>query len=302
MPKQYRLAMKCFKQLIILSVSIFLLLASISKACDIILNPNVIADSDSIYLKDIAEKYPENIKNIFIAYAPYINNTLTITKTYIQSILKNEHLKFSICGNSVKIRRKTFLITKKTVKNLIKNKNIEIFSKMPIVLPYNNYHIKIKHIKSSEKFIWIKLAVLNGNKLYRVITISAKKPSELTIPVAKFDIRRGEIINIGEIKFAKTDSPLSSTAIKTLRAIVGKVAVSDIRQNQPFTNANTKREKFVKRGDLVKVEVKYGSIQISTIAKALRGGFKSDIIPIMYLTSKRVIVATIIGRKEVEVQ
>ncbi len=302
MLKRYKQAMKCFRQLIISSVSIFLLIALSSHACDIVLKHSVEIKSDNIYLKNIAVKYPIGVKNIFIADSPYINNPLYISRTFVQDILKRNHINLSVCGNSVKIVRKKYIITEKTIISLIRNKNIKILSKMPIVLPYNNYVLKLKNIKDNGNFLYIKLTLFANGKFYRNIGISAKSRHTSLIPVAKFDIRRGETISLSDITFKKLPTYIQRTAFRSLKAIIGKIAICDIRQFQPFTSSNTKTEKLVKRGDLVKVDVSDGSIQISTIAKALRGGFKSDIIPIMYLKSKRIAVATIIGKKEVEIQ
>ncbi len=302
MQRQYKQAMRCCKQLIILSVNIFLSIAINSYACDIKLQQHAIIQGDSIYLKNITTKCPGSVKNLFIADSPYIHNPLTITKPYIESILKRKHLHFSICGTKVKILRKTFFITKKTVLSLVPLKNINILSKMPIILPYNNYEIKLRRLVKNREFLYIELSVFKNGNFYRNIGISAKHIIYAIYPVAKFYIRRGELITLNKIKFSKISPQIQNTAIKSLKAIVGKVAITDIKANQPFTSSNTKREKLVKTGDLVTVNIIDGSIKISTIAKALRSGFKNDIIPIMYLNSKRVAIAIIVGKKEVKIQ
>ncbi len=302
MPKQFRQATRCFRRLIISSVSIFLLFVLSANACDIVLKKHTIIPSDFIYLKDIASKYPKSVKNLFIADSPYINNPLVITKNHISEILKRKHLKMSVCGNSVNVERKKYLITKGYIQSLVKKKDIKILSKMPIVLPYDDYKIKLKKITKNGNFLYINIVLFRNKKLFRNIVISAKRNLKYVVPVAKFDIRRGQTITLNEITFKKIPNRLQRITLKSLQAIVGKVAITDIRQNQPFTSANTKMVKPVKRGDLVRVDVTDGAIRISTLAKALRGGFKNDIIPIMYLKSKRVAVATIVGKKEVQIR
>jgi len=302
MPKQFKQAMKCFKRLIISSVSIFLILVLSANACDIVLKKHTIIPSDFIYLKDIASKYPKSVKNLFIADSPYINNPLVISKNYIGAILKRNHIKMSVCGTSVNVVRKRYLITKDYIRSLVGKKDIKILAKMPIVLPYDNYRIKLNKITQNGNFLYINIILFKKNKLFRNIVISAKRKLTSVVPVAKFDIRRGQTITLNEITFKKIPYNMQRTALKSLQAIVGKLAIADIRQNQPFTTSNTKAVKPVKRGDLVRVYVIDGSIRISTLAKALRGGFKSDIIPIMYLKSKRMAVATIVGKKEVQIR
>ncbi len=300
MRKQYRQAMKCYKRLITLSVNIFFLLRLVGLSCDITLKHNVVTSADKIYLKNIATVYPNNLRNLYIANAPHINETLTLNSKYIKTLLGNE--KLQICGSASIVKRKLFIITKEMVENMTKLHNIRIISKMPIALPYYRYTIKIRKIIENKNFIWVVLSVFKDGKLYKSIGISAKKSMSSVFPVAKFDITRGEKITLSKIKFIKVKGRAKSTAFQTPSAIVGKVAISNIRQNQFFTSSNTKRDELVKRGDIVKVDVINGPIRISTIAKALHNGFKSDIIPIMYLPSKRIVMATVIGEKKVEVQ
>ncbi len=302
MPKPFKQATRCFKRLIISSVSIFLLFVLSANACDIVLKQHIIIPSDYIYLKDIASKYPKSVKNLFIADSPYINNPLVITKDYISAILKRNHIKMSVCGASVNIVRKKYLITKGCIQSLAKKKDIKILSRMPIVLPYDSYKIKLKKITKSGDFLYINIVVFRDKKLFRNIVISAKRNLKFVVPVARFDIRRGQTITLNDIIFKKIPANLQRISLRSLQAIVGKVAIADIRQNQPFTTSNTRMVKPVKRGDLVRVDVTDGAIRISTLAKALRGGFKNDIIPIMYLKSKRVAVATIVGKKEVQIR
>lgn len=292
--------MKCCRRLITLSVSIFFILTLAGSACDITLKHSVVVSADKIHLKNIAETCPDSLRNLYVADAPRINETLIVNSKYIGTLLGNKKLK--ICGDESIVKRKSFIITKEMVENMTKLHNLRIISKMPIVLPYYRYNMKISKIIDNKNFIWIVLSVFKDKKLYKSIGINAKKNVSNLFPVAKFDIRRGEKITPGKIKFIKVEGRIKSTAFQTLSAIVGKIAISNIRQNQFFTSSNTKRDRLVKRGDIIKVNVINGSIRIGTIAKALRNGFRNDIIPIMYLSSKRIVMATVIGKKSVEVQ
>jgi flagella basal body P-ring formation protein FlgA len=80
------------------------------------------------------------------------------------------------------------------------------------------------------------------------------------------------------------------------------VAINFIPKGTPFSTANTRKFEPVKIGDIVNVEVVSGRIKIDTVAKALKSGHKGDTIPIMYLSSKRIVPAIITGRKRVLVQ
>ncbi len=302
MLKLYKLAMKCCRRLITLSVSFFLLLTLTSFSCDIVLKSNTAVADNKIFLKDITSKCPNNLKDIYIANTPYINSRLIISNRYLASILKNKGINIGICGKKALITRKAFYITKRLVKNAAKLNNIKIISSMPIALPYAAYTIKLNSIKRNGQFLWIILSIYKSGKLFRNIGISAKRLDKIVIPVASADIRAGQVIDRGKITYKGVFGGINKPILKTISSIEGCVAVVDIRKNQFFTPYNTKRNRLVKRGDMVHVIVIEHSVSISTTAKALRGGFKMDIIPIMYLTSKRIVTAKIIGSKKVLVQ
>jgi len=293
--------MRCFKRLIISSVSIFFILISISYACSISLKPYAQVENGKVYLKDIAVKYPKQLQNLTVCIAPSLNGSIKIDKKYILKLLKKRVSESDICGESTIVKRKKFYITKSMIENLTHIKNIKFMTKMPIAMPYSKYEFRIANIVRSKHSIWINVKVLRNKQFYRNIGISGKIIKLTLFPVARYDIRRGHTITQNDIKFIKVNR-IPSVAIQSDRAIVGYSAASDIKQNGFFTPSNTKQKKLVKRGDIITVMVVNNSIKISTVAKALRGGYKEDIIPIMYLSSKRVADGVIISNKKVLVQ
>ncbi len=256
-----------------------------------------------IYLKDIAEKYPKNLKNFYIANAPYINSSLIVNDRYLSSLLKNKGFKnLKICRKKSIVKRKPLYIKESFIKKLTGLNNITIVSAMPVVVPYAEYSFKVKSIKKSGQFVWIVLSLYENGKFFRNIGISAKSRISDILPVASMDIRRGEIIQPNELKFVKITKNTNKPVLKTNDAIIGCVATVDIRKGQFFTSLNTKKPFLVKRGDIVSVSVVENAIKISTVAKALRNGFDKDMIPIKYINSNRVVVAQVVGNKKVLVK
>ncbi len=294
--------MKCFKQLIISSVSIFFILTLAGFACDITLKTTAEISNNKVYLKDIASQFPKELSDFYVSNSPFINGTLIITKGYLKSLFKNKGLTPTICGKKITITRKAFFLTKETVRQLTGLKALNFISSMPIALPYNKYNLRLKSMKKNGRFVWIVISVFKGKKLYRNVGISAKITSTQLVPIASCDIRRGDIITQSKITLKKVIVPANKPILKTENSIKGCVAITDIRKGQFFTTSNTKKRVLVKKGDIVKVTVVENSISINTVAKALRNGFDKDIIPIMYENSKKVITAKVIGNKQVLVQ
>lgn len=292
--------MKCFRLLIISSVSLFVFI-SYAFGCDIQLKNRAVVDGDRVFLSDVCTECPQSLHGFAIAISPAISQTLILHKNYIESALRNKGYKFTLCGSDITIKRKRFLITEKDVLHLTGLKHILFISKMPVVLPYYKYKLKINNVHQNNKYLWINIAAVKNGKTYRNIGISAKIYRSALVPVAARDIRYGSIIKKSDIKFINTGY-VSQSAVTSLNVITGTIAASNIRKNSFFTLSNTKKRKLVKYGDLLSVCVEIGNVTIHTTAKALQGGYNNDIIKIMYPRSKRVVSAVIIGSKRVFVE
>ncbi|AEA33697.1 flagellar basal body P-ring formation chaperone FlgA [Hippea maritima] len=295
--------MRCYKLLITLSVSLILLLSGYSFGCDVVLRQTAVVSSSTITLKDISSSCPEKYANIQLGASPYINNSITLTKPYIAAILKRNGVNLKLCGSTkIKIYSKAFLLTKNKISNLIKRKDLVFITPLPMKFKLYPYNLRLLSQTKKGNIIIFKIALLKNNKIFKKISITAKCSSKGTlIPVAAKDIESGSIITPDDITF-KTSDRVLSTYLTNKPSIINRVAISFIKKGSPFTLSNTKRFRPVKVGDIVKVMVISGNIVIRTTAKALRGGYKDEIIPIMYLSSKRVFPAKIIGKKEVLVQ
>jgi len=292
--------MRCFRLLIISSVSLFVFINYVF-SCDIILKNRAIVDKNRVFLSDVSTKYPQILSNLAIAISPSISQTLMLHKNDIQSVLRDKGYKFKVCGGNVAVKRKRFLITKKDVVRLTGLTHILFISKMPIILPYYHYKLKIKNIHKNNRYVFINIAAVKNGKIYRNVGISAKISISTLVPVAARDIRYGSVIKRNDIKFVSVDHALP-TSITSLNAIVGTVAASNIKKNSFFTLSNTKKRILVKYGDLLSVCVEIGNVKIHTTAKALQRGYNNDIIKIMYPHSKRVVSAIVVGNKRVLVE
>ncbi len=301
MQRQFRHPMKCYKLLITLSVSLFLWVNAFG--CDIVLKKNVIVSSENVEISDIAYSYPKKLAHVVLCASPYINNSITLSKDYIQSLLYQQGFNYSICGSFVKVTRKGYVLSSDRILSILRIKGGKLISKSPIILPfYENYSFSFELKRSVNGLKFYDINVYKGKLLFRTIPVVVKVNENCILaPVASHDISRGSRVTAGDIKFIRLKS-IPPNAILSKSVIIGRVAVSFIRKGMAFTQFNTRRFKPVKMGDIVKVKVVQGNIVIYTVAKALRGGYDGDIIPIMYLSSNKIRPAEIIGNRLVVVQ
>ncbi len=303
MQKQYKLQMKCFKLLIILSVSLILFVKA-SLACDIVLKKNAVVNGRYVTLGDIATVHQKRLSNFIIGASPYLNNSITLSRPYIRSLLLQHGMDLSICGSQyVKVTTKGIILDDSEIFSIIGLKYGTVLRKKSITLPYYSGYIFKSRLKRIDKDMrFYEIYVFKKGRLFRKIPVVIKVKSKSTlVPIASRDINSGVVISKSDITYGKI-AKLPPNALLTKSIIEGRISVAFIKKGTVFTQFNTKRYKPVKMGDLVKVKVVEGNIVIYTIAKALRGGYDGDIIPIMYISSNRVRPAKIVGNKIVVVK
>jgi len=303
MQRQSKLLMRCYKLLITLSVSLLIFWVN-ALGCDLTLKKIALVDGESVKISDIAYSYPKRLADVVLCAAPYINNSIILSEAYIQSLLAQRGFNYSICGSKfVRVTRKGYVLSGDKILSILNVKNGKLISKKPIVLPFRkNYSFSYGFKKAIGDLRFYDIYVYENKRKFKSIPVVVKvSKNYILAPVASHDISRGSRITTSDIEFAKLEF-IPPNAILSKSVIVGRVAISFIRKGTAFTQFNTKRFKPVKMGDIVKVKVVQGNIVIYTVAKALRGGYDGDIIPIMYLSSNKVRPAEIVGNKLVVVQ
>ncbi len=302
MQRRSRLQTRCCKLLITLSVSLFFLWVN-AFGCDIVLKKNVVVSGDNVEIGDIAYAYPKKLAHVVLCAAPYINNSIILSKVYVQSLISQRGFNYSICGaDFVKVMRKGYVLSRGRLLSILHIENGEIVSNESITLPFGNYSFSYKLKKTDNNLKFYDIYVYKNSRKFRSIPVVVRmNESYILAPVASHDISMGSRIKAGDIEFVRLKS-VPPNVLLSKSVIVRRVAVSFIRKGSAFTQFNTRRFKPVKMGDVVKVKVVQGNIVIYTVAKALRGGYNGDIIPIMYLSSNKVRPAEIVGNKLVVVQ
>ena len=302
MQKLFKQAMRCCKLLITLSVSIALFSIS-AFGCDVVLKKKAAVGLGNITLKDVAVRYPKDISNFVIGSAPYLNNSVVLSGVYIKSLLLQKGIKVSICGSPlVRVITKGVVLNRERILKIVGLRSGVLVGRKFYILPLGKYTFRSRLNKSDKDLRFYDIEVYKGGKFYKNLSVVIRSSDKsYQIPVASREIEPGCLIKSSDITYGKV-SRIPPNALTSKSIIVGRVSLTLIRKGKPFTQSNTKRYKPVRMGDLVKVKVVQGSVIIYTIAKALRGGYDGDIIPIMYLSSKRVRTARVVGRKTVVVQ
>ncbi|MEM8771369.1 MAG: flagellar basal body P-ring formation chaperone FlgA [Pseudomonadota bacterium] len=129
---------------------------------------------------------------------------------------------------------------------------------------------------------------------------SAQEPvTENMTVLAAENIRAGEIIDASDLA---TPNPSVELQPTILAALIGKEAKRSIYKNFPITDRDVKTPTIVERNAVINLEYNNGLLQAVTSVRALDSGGMGETIRVMNLSSKTIVMATIIDDGRARVQ
>ncbi len=220
---------------------------------------------------------------------------------------------------SVTIKRKCFVITRKTISSIItdflkaneqkifrgrKWRILKIIAQNKIKLTTGKVDIKVS-LTSEKNFYRLPFIVelFDGNKK-RIKSLRAYAIVEVKEPVvvAAKNIFMRKVILPNMVKIAEV--PIKNNNInfiKSLKEVVGKISKRYIREGEPIYRDIVQQPPMVKRGEIVNVLAQSSGISINTKGKVLENGYYNKSVRVQNLTSGKVFTAIVKGYGQVTV-
>lgn len=138
----------------------------------------------------------------------------------------------------------------------------------------------------------------NHWSLYVPIKITILK----TVYVAKRSLRKGERITGEDIYPAEMDvHKLKYGYFNDIDGLVGQVCKQNVAINSPFNPHNIELEKIIHKGEKIAIIMNNNNLTVSMDGVAVNEGSMGETIRVKNLSSKKIIEAQIIGKKQVSV-
>jgi len=116
-------------------------------------------------------------------------------------------------------------------------------------------------------------------------------------------IKPGEVIEKQDITTSKKDKyQLFDGYYTHIDQVTGKVAARVIPNGGVFARKNLKKLPLVKKKQSVKLIIKHGSIEVTMQGVALTNGFLHDQIKILNPSSKRIVMAEVVGNGKAQIK
>jgi flagella basal body P-ring formation protein FlgA len=123
------------------------------------------------------------------------------------------------------------------------------------------------------------------------------------VPVLKTRKRRGDVITKSDIEILRMRSDsIAHDVVLNMDELIGTTPRTSLNSGQPVRGFDLQMPKIVKRSDNITMVYNSGAIYIETLGRALQDGAKGDLIRVLNESSKRSVMAEVIGDRVVQVR
>ena len=111
---------------------------------------------------------------------------------------------------------------------------------------------------------------------------------------ARLPVKAGEPFARDNVELRRVEvTSLPFTPVSDESVLAGKVAVRAIRAGQPITVADFRDAPLVRRGEIVTIRARAGSVEITTRGVAQSDGAREALIPVLNVSSQKVVFAKV---------
>ncbi len=125
----------------------------------------------------------------------------------------------------------------------------------------------------------------------------------MKVPVAVTDIERGEVITQDKVKWEDMYMSKYIRDIPTEDAVLSDYeAIRVIKSGEIIRKRFLRKRYLVKKGDMVRILYRKGSIEISYEGEALENGYRGSMIRVRVISSGKIIRGRVLSEGEVEIR
>lgn len=282
--------------------------------------PRVEARRGDLLLGDIAKILPpsKSLERVSLGYAPYPGQYRWLEKSDVEYYLRkagiDQHQVTLQMKRRVLVTRDSRMVPETEIKQAIH----EMFaSRFPqwgvtleqmtvprdIVLPRGDLRIQVQPPQDlvSLDNLNLKLDFLINGKLEKSYWAKVNARAHAQVVAAAREIPFGRKIGPADIESRQQDLTRLEDYFSDPASLVGFVAKRTIQPGQIISRRDLRQATLVHRSDIVTVLARGSSFVVSAVGRARDSGAMGDTVEVENLDSKKVLSATVIGEKKVEV-
>lgn len=175
----------------------------------------------------------------------------------------------------------------------------------PLPAPRRGFSMKVhsgRNIKLKGPFT-LKVGVFCDGKLFRSIPVNVRVKTYEYMIIAANAIPRGKVITEDDIILTIDETTtFNKNLIRDKNLAIGKEAKIAIRADSPIFENNLQSPVIIKRGDLVNIKVKRGSVIVSCKGTAKNDGRLGDTIKVRRIDKPIDYIAVVVSSTTVEIR
>lgn len=271
---------------------------------------------DRIVLGDVFDGVEKNADH-YLAPAPAVGRSVTLNANDLTRISEAFNLGWAANGapEQVVIRRVSSEVPRSAVEKAVERELSEKTKGMKFEMKMDNAAAPLSFPEgAADKNVDVdSLSYDAANGTFRALVSASAAPDvkkEITgrifqirqVPVLKEPLRSGDVISSSDIDYIEMRAnDITSNMVVDAQKLVGLTPRRGIPAMKPLTSSDVQMPVLVKKGDIVTIALKNGSISLTAQGRALDDGAEGAAIRVMNTSSKQTISAAVTGTGTVAV-
>jgi len=273
-------------------------------------------DSDSLVLGDLAPGLPEKLHRVPVGYSPYPGHYRWLSRGELAGYLRKWGLENEArleMPQRVLITRMSRPVERDLIRKAVENYLRDAFPgfevtiqkldlPQDVILPLGSVEVRVTSARRLQRLdgVSLKLDFLSDSIRRKSQWVKVVASARGKVPVLTTDKGYGETIRESDLIFEwRTLDRVEDVVLNPLE-IAGSVAKKNLAEGSLIHRRDIEEPVLVERGDLVTLVARGPKFKISTTVRAKDAGSRGDSITVENLSSRRMIQATVVGTKIVE--
>ncbi len=289
------------------------------QALPVVLKQKAVVTGNYIRLGDLFSGLSSEADKKIVAPAPALGKEAALTAEWLKKLAEKNDIKWTPADTkaSIVVRHDAHEIGAEEIKKILKKElqtyglpeNADVFiqsGSLPVLVPLKSSWqinpVQTEYNSFRRTFESKMDLIVNGEKK-DPLSFVGKVQIFITVPVAKNDMKSGQIITREDIRMDNVVQESGRRQIDPvdIEDLIGKEVKRSIRAGQNITLKDVQKQVMVEKGKMITLSFTKGGIMLSAKGKALENGGLGDTVRVMNTKSKSVVQGTVTGPETVSI-
>lgn len=289
------------------------------QALPVVLKQKAVVADEYIRLGDLFSGMDSDADKKIVAPAPALGKEAVLTAEWLKKLAQTNKIGWTPADSktAVTVRRDAYEISANEIKKILVKElkahglpeNADLFiqsGSLPVLVPVKSSWrldpVQTEYNSFRQTFEAKMNLIVNAEKKDDLFFVG-KAQIFITVPVAKQDLKSGQIITRDDIQMNNIVQETGRRRIEpvNMEDLIGKEVKRSIRAGQHISQNDVQTQVMVAKGKIITLNFTKGGIMLSAKGKALENGGLGDTVRVMNTQSKSVVQGTVTGPETVSI-